>query len=313
MTHHDPALSLWRDTATCRAIVAFVKAVTSEGPSFVAPADRIAVFDNDGTLWCEKPLPVQLDFILRRLAADAEREPSLRTKEPWRSAYARDFSWLDRVIVNHYRGDDDDLKVMTKGVLDSFAGAEVIALAAEARAFFSTATNAELGLPHVACAFAPMRELLDYLRANRFTTCIVSGGGRDFIRGIARQLYGVEPEQVIGSMPGLRWVDDGRGGKLVFDIEPGVLDDGPQKPVAIWNRLGRRPIFVAGNANGDLPMMRFAQGGACRDPFRLLVVHDDDEREFAYTAGAEEIAAAAASEGWITASMRRDWETVFRP
>lgn len=312
MGNHEAPLSLWRDTPIKRAIVSFVTAVTSEGPSYVSPAERVAVFDNDGTLWCEKPIPVQLDFILRRLALAAEDDPALRTREPWRSAYERDFAWLDQVIVKHYAGDDRDLRAMAKGMLASFQGAEVTALAAESRSFLEGGTNASLGLPYLACVFAPMRELLDYLRSNGFAVCIASGGGRDFIRVVSRELYGVEPEQVIGSMPSLSWVEDAHGGTLVHGIEPGVLDDGPQKPVAIWNRLGRRPILVGGNANGDLPMMRFADGGSCATPLRLVVVHDDDEREFAYTAGAEEVLEAAASAGWARVSMRHDWETVFR-
>src|SRR5262249_23272739 len=160
------------------------------------------------------------------------------------------------------------------------------------------------------CGYLPMIDLLAYLEANGFTNYIASGGDRDFMRPITKPMYGVPFERVIGSSNALRYEEDDGGCKLVYLAEPDVFDDGPTKPVRIWSRIGRRSILAAGNANGDLPMLRFA-GGPSRPALRLLVLHDDDEREFAYTAGAEKALEAAAAHEWTVVSVKKDWATVF--
>jgi phosphoserine phosphatase len=160
------------------------------------------------------------------------------------------------------------------------------------------------------CGYLPMIELLRYLEANGFTTFIASGGDRDFMRPVTEEIYGVPAERVIGSSNALMYREDEHGGTLVYLDQPDVFDDGPTKPVRIWSRVGRRPIIAGGNSNGDIPMLRFA-GGRSRPALRLLVLHDDPEREFEYTAGAESSLERADADGWTVVSIKRDWATVF--
>jgi hypothetical protein len=155
-----------------------------------------------------------------------------------------------------------------------------------------------------------MVELLRHLEANGFTSYIASGGDRDFMRPVTRELYGIPPERVVGSTNALRWQEDDDGGSIVYLAEPDYFDDGPAKPVRIWSRIGRRPLVAAGNSNGDIPMLRFA-GGPSRPALRLLLLHDDEEREFAYTAGAETALEQARARGWTVVSMKDDWDEVW--
>jgi phosphoserine phosphatase len=306
----DP-LASWHDGASKQAITEFVQRVTSEeSPGFVAPEERVAVFDNDGTLWCEKPMPIQLDFILRRLAAMADQNPELRTRQPWQAAHTRDYGWLGQVITKHYHGDDRELPVLAAGILQAFADITVEEFETQADTFMRTAQHPTLGRGYLACAYQPMVELLGYLEANGFTNYIASGGGRDFMRPISQEVYGVPRERVIGSSTTLAWEPGESGGRIVRKPEADVLDDGPAKPVRIWSRVGRRPILAAGNSNGDLPMLQFAtQPG--RPGLRLLVLHDDPEREFEYTAGAEQALQQAHDNGWTVVGIANDWATVF--
>ena len=162
----------------------------------------------------------------------------------------------------------------------------------------------------MACGYAPMVELLSYLEANGFRNYIASGGGRDFMRPISQELYGVPRQRVIGSSVSLAWKDDGGGGTIVRKPEVDVLDDGPEKPVRIWSRVGRRPLLAAGNSNGDIPMLAFAEQLG-QPSLRLLLLHDDPDREFAYTAGAEQALQQARGNGWTVVSIKDDWTTVF--
>jgi phosphoglycolate phosphatase-like HAD superfamily hydrolase len=289
----------------------FVAAVTAGGgEQFVTPEERVAVFDNDGTLWCEKPLYVQLDFILRQLAAQAEADPALRAKQPWQAAWGKDFTWLSGVVTKHYQGDDSELKVLLAGILSLSEGEAVEGIEAAARAFVFNEQHPTLERVYQHCIYQPMLELLQYLEANGFSNYIVSGGGRDFMRGFAQELYGIPRERVIGSTVAYRFVESADGGGIVQQAELDVVDDGPGKPVQIWNVIGRRPILAAGNSNGDLQMLSFA-GGPSLPALRLLVVHDDAEREFDYVAGAEQALSAAQTAGWTAVSIRNDWSQVF--
>jgi phosphoserine phosphatase len=304
-------LASWNDGPAAAAIRNFVGRVAIEGsPEFVPPDERVAVFDNDGTLWCEKPMPIQLDFILRRLAAMADQEPELRTRQPWQAAYTRDYGWLGQVITNHYQGDDRELPVLAAGVLQAFAGITVEEFETQADTFLRSAQHPTLGRGYLACAYTPMVELLEYLEANGFANYIASGGGRDFMRPISQELYGVHRERVIGSSTTLAYESGEGGGRILRKPEADILDDGPEKPVRIWSRVGRRPILAAGNSNGDIPMLRFA-GGPSRPGLGLLVLHDDPEREFDYVTGAERSLEEAETQGWTVVSIRNDWSTVF--
>jgi phosphoserine phosphatase len=304
-------LQSWNDTATRSAIVEFVERVTSEGgPDYVPPSERIAVFDNDGTLWCEKPMPIELGFILRRLAEMAEADPSLRDKQPWKAAHEKDYAWLGQAITKHYHGDESDVKVLMGGILRAFAGMTVEEYEAAAHAFLRGERHPTIGRPFQECGYLPMIELLRYLEANGFSTFIVSGGDRDFMRPVTDDVYGVPSERVVGSSNALRYQEGDDGGTLVYLAELEVFDDGPVKPVRIWSRIGKRPILAGGNSNGDIPMLQYA-GGQSRPGLRLLLLHDDEEREFDYTAGAERSLEIADAKGWTVVSIKNDWRAVF--
>lgn len=290
-------LQSWRDRPAKSAIIDFVQDAVAR----VEPEERVAVFDNDGTLWCEKPMYIQLDFLVRRFAEQAEADPSLRDQQPYKSAYTGDLQWLGDAVKKHYQGDDTDLKPLLGAILKAHHEITVDEHRSRVEAFFAEAKHPTLRRPYTACGYRPMVELLRYLEANGFMNYIVSGGGRDFMRPITTALYGIPPERVVGSTVGLAY----RDGHLYTTDQPEFLDDGPMKPVRLWSRIGRRPILAAGNSNGDIEMLEFTRG------MRLLVLHDDADREFDYTAGAEKALDQAAKENWTVVSMRDDWATVF--
>jgi len=290
-------LDSWNDGPTKSAIVDFVRMAITH----LAPMDRVAVFDNDGTLWCEKPAYVQLDFLVRQLAAAVAADPSLAARPAYAAASSGDLAWFGNAVTKHYKGDDTDLKELAVAILSASSGVNVEEHAAHVADFFASARHPTLGRPYTACGYAPMVELLHYLETNGFTCYIVSGGGRDFMRPITVDMYGIPPERVVGSSVGLTFAD----GNLVTTGVTEFLNDGPVKPVRIWGRVGRRPIFAAGNSNGDIEMLEYTHG------MRLLVRHDDAAREFDYVAGAEKALELAAARGWTVASMRDDWTHVF--
>jgi phosphoglycolate phosphatase-like HAD superfamily hydrolase len=303
-------LSLWNDGPTKSAIVDFVGRVTTDGPDFVEPQARVAVFDNDGTLWCEKPAYIQLDFIVRRLAEKATTDVALADQQPYKAAVSGDLNWFGGAITKHYQGDDSDLKMLAGAVMSLHESMTVEDHAALVQRFFEQATHPTLKRPYQKCIYPAMVELLRHLEAHGFTCYIVSGGGRDFMRPITSTIYGIPPERVVGSAQGLKF--DGSDGHGDLLIQPALdwLDDGPEKPVRIWNRIGRRPILSAGNTNGDDEMLQYC-GRPGAAALRLLVLHDDDEREFAYTAGAERALEHAEKYGWTIISMKNDWTAVF--
>jgi phosphoglycolate phosphatase-like HAD superfamily hydrolase len=305
------ALPSWNAGAARTAIVEFVERVTREGGAdYVPPSERIAVFDNDGTLWCEKPMPIELGFILQRLAGMAEQDAELRDKHPWKAAHEKDYAWLGDTITKHYNGDDSQVKVLFGGILQAFRGMTVEAYGDAAHAFLHTGQHPTLDRGFRDCGYLPMIELLRYLEGHGFTNYIASGGDRDFMRPITETIYGIPAERVVGSSFGLSYQEDEHGGSVVYEAAMEYFDDGPVKPVRIWSRIGRRPILAVGNSNGDIQMLRYA-GGRTRPALRLLILHDDDEREFSYTAGAETALERAATEDWTVISVKSDWETVF--
>jgi phosphoglycolate phosphatase-like HAD superfamily hydrolase len=305
------SLDTWRDGPTKASVVEFVRRVTDpDSPDGVEPAARVAVFDNDGTLWCEKPMPIQLDFTVRLLGELAQRDPELQQRQPWKAAYEHDTHWLAAAMVKHYHGDDEDLRALLGAVTRAFDTVSVEEYDARVRDFFRDADHPTLGHPYLACAYAPMVDLLQYLEVHGFTSYIASGGDRDFMRPVAGELYGVPPERVIGSALGLTYSAADGATSLVYKDSMEFFDDGPEKPIRIWSRIGRRPILSVGNSNGDIPMMAFS-GLPDRPALRLLVLHDDAEREFDYVAGAEDALATAEKEDWTVVSMRDDWQVVF--
>jgi len=307
----DEILKSWNEGATRQAIVGFVERVTREGgPDHVPVEARIAVFDNDGCLWCEQPFPIQTGFLFGKLAEQVKADPSLASKQPWKAVVENDHAWLGNVITKHYQGDDSDLKLMAAGLLAAYAGEPVEAFARKAEAFLRDSENPVLKRPNLKTAYAPMRELLQYLEDNGFTNYIVSGGGRDFMRPVTEELYGIPPERVVGTTVALEYREEDGVGGVYHTPKLEVFDDGPNKVVRIWSRIGARPIFAAGNSNGDIQMLKFAtQGGG--PSLGLLVTHDDGDRDIAYTAGAEKSLEEARIHGWAVASVRDDWKQVF--
>ena len=300
-------LSSWNDGAARTAVVESVERTVSDG---VPAGERVAVFDNDGTLWCEKPLPIQADFILRRLFEMAQTDPGLRGRQPWKAAYERDYGWLGAVLAEHYAGDDTNVRTLMAGVLAAYDGISVEDFEAKSDAFLRTAKHPTLGRGYLECAYLPMVELLGYLEANGFSNYIASGGGRDFMRPISQEVYGIPRDRVIGSATTLQYTSNDRGGTITHKAEADYLDDGPQKPIRIWSRTGRRPLLAAGNSNGDIPMLEFTVHQD-KPSLRLLVLHDDGEREFDYSSGAEQALERARKSSWAIISMKNDWATVF--
>jgi phosphoserine phosphatase len=223
---------------------------------------------------------------------------------------AKHYAWLGGVIAKHYQGDDSDLETLAGGLLQAYEGATVEEFERTADAFLRTTQHPTLRRPYLACAFQPMVELLRYLEAAGFTNYIASGGGRDFMRPITRDIYGIPPERVIGSTVALAYRDDGEFSTIVHTAALDIFDDGPAKPVRIWSRIGRRPILAAGNSNGDIQMLSFA-AYPTRPSLSLLVNHDDAEREFDYQEGAEKSLSLAGERDWRVLSVKDDWNTVF--
>jgi phosphoserine phosphatase len=286
-------LPSWNDGRTKAAILEFVRWVTTPGHSFVPPAERIAVFDNDGTLWCEKPLYIQADFIFRRFKEMVREHPELAWEQPYKALMEGDTEWLSDVYAH--------VPEIIKAVTEAFAGITTEAFDAAAREFFASATHPVLGVPYPQVGYRPMRELIALLGANDFQVYICSAGGRDFVRAVSEQVYGLPRDRVIGSATTLEY-RDGDLYRTAGVEQP--IDDGPGKPIHIWARTGRRPLLAGGNADGDVPMLETAR-------FALLVHHDDAEREFAYDGGAERSLVAAKEHGWTVVSMKEDFGTIF--
>ena len=301
----DP-LSSWNDTATKAAIVAFVEKVTKEGtPDFVSPAERIATFDNDGTLWSEQPMYFQLCFAIDRVKAIAPQHPEWKDKEPFKSILAGE-------IKAALSGGE---KAALEIVAATHSGMTTEEFEKEVNDWIATARHPGSGRLYKDMVYQPMLELLTYLRANGFKTYIVSGGGIEFMRPWTEATYGVPPEQVVGSS--VKTSFEMRDGKPVLVKLPqvGSIDDGPGKPININLHIGRRPIAAFGNSDGDLQMLQWTAAG---DGPRLclLVHHTDAEREWAYDREAQcgkldKALDAAKSNGWTVVDMKRDWKEIF--
>ena len=303
-------LASWNDGPALQAIVDFVDRVTQESSrDYVPPPERVAVFDNDGTLWCEKPMPIELGFILKRFVEMAGLDSSLRDRQPWKAACDGDYAWLGGALTKHYVGDDNDLKLLMGGILKAFDGVSVEEYGTTAEGFLR-GQHPTLGRRFCDCGYLPMIELIRYLEAHGFTAFIASGGDRDFMRPVTEEIYGIPSERVIGSSNALSYRESDDGGTIVYTAQADVFDDGPIKPVRIWSRIGRRPIVAGGNSNGDVPMLQYA-GGPDRPALRLLLLHDDPDREFEYTDGAETSLERADAAGWTVVSLKRDWAKVF--
>ncbi|MER8185736.1 HAD family hydrolase [Kitasatospora sp. NPDC094015] len=293
----EQVLASWRDGPARRAILDFVRAATTPGSAFVAPADRIATFDNDGTLWVEQPLPPQFDFVFRVWEAEVRADPALAQRQPYRALAERDQAFFEGVATQEPKVVSSLLEAFAR----SWAGTTPQEFDAQVREWTRTVKQPRFGVPYVELVYRPMLELFDLLHAHRFRVFVCSGGGRDFMRVFAEDIWGIPKENVIGSAAAYTWTD----GRLVRSERLlGDLDLGPGKPEHIFAHTGRLPALAGGNADVDVEMLRSAG-------FALLLDHDDAEREFAYTKGAETALTEAADLGWTVVSMKNDWAAVF--
>ncbi len=301
----DP-LPSWNAGAAKKSIADFVTKVTTPGsPDFVPVPERIATFDNDGTLWCEKPLPVQLYFALDRVKTLAPSHPEWKTNEPFASILKGDLkgvmaggdhALLELLMATHAGTTSDEFEQIVKD-------------------WIATAKHPKYHQPFTACIYEPMLELVTYLRANGFKTFIVSGGGIEFMRAWTEPVYGIPPEQVVGSS--IKTQFEMRDGQPVLMRLPEVnfIDDGPGKPVGILQHIGRRPICAFGNSDGDLQMLQYTGAGSGAR-FCLYVHHDDAVREYAYDrkdrlAKLDKGWDEAVAKGWTVVSMKNDWKIIF--
>jgi len=299
-------LPSWNDGAAKSAILDFVARVTKEGGTdFVPPAERIATFDNDGTLWCEQPMQVQIFFAFDRLKALAAKDPSIKERQPFKAFLERDM----KTIASLGKQGAFEFGFTTHAGVTEEEFDEI------ARTWLASARHPSLGRLFKQCTYRPQVELLGYLRENGFKTFIVSGGGLDLMRACAEEIYDIAREQVIGSSVKTRFeVKDGRG-VLTKLSEVNSFDDREVKAENIGLHIGRRPILAFGNSDGDLAMLRYCKTGPGAR-LALLVHHDDAEREFAYDrefrlSPLVEALDKAIDYGITLVSMKRDWNTVF--
>lgn len=301
----DP-LPSWNEGAAKQSIVDFVKATTKKhSPDFVPETERIAVFDNDGTLWSEQPMYFQAFFVFDRIKDLAPQHPEWQTKEPFASVLKGD-------VKGALAGGEHALLEM---MLATHAGMTTAEFERSVTDWLATARHPKTGRPFTEMVYQPMLELLAYLRANNFKTFIVSGGGIEFMRPWTERVYGIPPEQVIGSSGGLKF--EMRDGTPVIVKLPSIVlnDDKEGKPVGIQRHIGRRPIFASGNSDGDLQMLQWTAAGSGKR-FMIYVHHTDADREWAYDRkshvgqldkGLDE----AKAKGWTVTDMKLDWKTIY--
>ncbi len=311
LAQSDP-LPGWNDGPSKQAILDLVAGVTREGgPDYVAPSDRIATFDQDGTTWVSHPIYAQGLFALDRLRAMAPEHPDWQTTEPFKSVLANDaaamgkFSekdWMEIIAVTH----------------TGMTSADFAKLVAD---WLPKSRNPVLGRPVTDLVYEPMLEVMDYLRANGFKTYIVSGGGQEFIRVYAEEVYGIPPEQVVGSSVVTKFQTMDGTPELMREAKVFFVDDGPGKAVGINLFIGKRPIIAFGNSDGDREMLEWTTAGAGKR-LGLLVLHDDAAREFAYGPAnglpdtpigtfSQGLMDEAKARGWTVISMKSDWKRIF--
>ena len=300
------ALPSWNEGPTKQAVVEFVDRVTKDGGSdYVAPAERVAVFDNDGTLWSEKPVYFQLLFAIDRVKALAPKHPEWKEQQPFKGV-------LEGDLKAALAGGEESLLQL---VMATHADMTTEQFERVVRKWLATARHPRFKRPYSELVFRPMLELLDYLRDHGFKTYIVSGGGIEFMRPFTERVYGVPPEQVVGSSIKVKYELRKGAPVLVRLPEIDFIDDKAEKPVAIHKFIGRRPIFAAGNSDGDYEMLRWTTAGD-GPRFGLIVRHTDAEREWAYDRKSHvgRLARAldeAPKRGWTVVDMKRDWSRVY--
>jgi len=294
-------LASWNEGPTKQAVVAFVSRIVTPGsPDYLPPHMRIAIFDNDGTLLPEKPY-VQIDFAVQKLRVMANADPSLMDKEPYKTALSNDISHMEKVGGPFLL----DLLLTTHGDMAKTA------LAPQVKEFMTSAKHPLLNKPYAKLAYKPMLDLLQYLRENEFTPYICTGGMQDFVRGYSMDLYGIPPQNVIGTTFKTAFIEkDGRS-MLWVNPEVDVYNDKKHKPVAIDLHTGIQPVITVGNVytGGDIAMLSY--GASSTPSLQLLLHHDDAARELAYDEANNASLTAAREQGWVVISMKKDWNVVF--
>lgn len=308
----DP-LPSWNDGAAKKAIVAFVQATTtSGGPQFVAPAERIATFDQDGTLWVEHPMYTQVVYCLDRVPDLVKKKPELANEEPFKTVLSGNREAIAQL----------PMKDLEKILMATLSGMTVEQFQAEVKTWLANAKHPRWKRPYTELTYQPMREVLEYLRANGYKTYIVTGGGQDFVRVYSAQTYGIPPEQVVGTAGGTTYSYD-KSGKPILTKEPKLLlnDNDAGKPEGIHLVIGRRPYAAFGNSTGDRQMLEYTgAGGGAR--LMMLVLHDDATREYAYGPAnglpdtkvgtfTQALYTEAQKKGWVLISMKNDWNRIF--
>ena len=299
-------LPSWADGTTRDAIIAFVERVTDNaGPDYVAPDERIAVFDNDGTLWSEKPAYFQLLFAIDRVREMASRHPEWQTEQPFKAVLENDMAALA----------ESGEKGLLQLVMASHAGMTTTEFEQIVADWIGKARHPRFERPYTDLVYQPMLELLEYLRANGFRTYIVSGGGIEFMRPWVHRIYGIPPEQVVGSSIKVQYEMRDAGPELVRLPEIDFIDDKAGKPVGIHKFIGRRPILAAGNSDGDLQMLQWTTAGE-GPRLGVLVHHTDAEREWAYDKDShvgrlDKALDEAKATGWTVVDMKKDWKRVY--
>jgi phosphoglycolate phosphatase-like HAD superfamily hydrolase len=308
----DP-LPSWNDGPAKQAIVNFVKATTDQSnPHFVPPEERIATFDQDGTLWVEHPLYTQLVYVLERVPALVKAKPELANMEPFKTVMSGDREAMAKLSM-------PDLEKILYATL---TGMTVDDFRAEVEKWIATAKDGRWKRPYTELTYQPMQEVLSYLRANGFKTYIVTGGGQDFVRVYSERVYGIPPEQVVGTMGGTSYSYD-KDGKPILTKDPKLLlnDNDAGKPEGIHLMIGRRPVAAFGNSPGDQQMLEYTGAGAGAR-LEMLVLHDDPTREYAYGPAeglpdtkvgtfTQELFDKAKKDGWTVISMKNDWKRIF--
>jgi phosphoglycolate phosphatase-like HAD superfamily hydrolase len=301
------SLDSWREGPPRATILDFVDRVTEDGPGFVPVSERIAVFDADGTLWCERPAYAQAAFLLAALHERVGARPELAEQPVVSALLAGDMGKASR----------HGLGPVAEALLDLHAGRTVDEFAALVADWFEVARHPHFGVGWDALAYVPMLELIDLLRANAFQVFIVTGGGAEFVRAVSERVFGIPPSDVVGSAAKVRYESRSGRSELVCEAKlRGSPNEGPPKAVNIQAHIGRRPILAAGNSPGDREMLEYTHTSD-RPALCLVVDHDDEDREYAYQGsaatdpGAASILGTAKERGWPVVSMRRDWRRVF--
>ena len=308
----DP-LPSWNDTFAKQAIVEFVTDTTSQGSkTFVPPEERIATFDQDGTLWVEHPMYSQVIYCLDRVPALVAERPELKDVEPFKTVLTGDKEAIAKLPMH-------DLEKLLAATL---TGMTVEQFQAEVKKWVAAAKDPRWQRPYTELTYQPMKEVLGYLRANGYKTYIVTGGGQDFVSVYAEATYGIPPEQVVGTA-GSTTYSYGKDGKPILTKEPKLLlnDNNAGKPEGIHLMIGRRPVFAAGNSTGDQEMLEYTEAGE-GPRFAMLVLHDDAKREYAYGPATglpdtkvgtftQDLYDEAMNDGWLVISMKKDWKRIF--